>query len=155
MIYSKFHFHVRESFLKQHLYLALANLVFFFVLLICDNGSVCIFGIGTDGDCPKKYFSLKATSYDPNLWESTYLGQLFVNSHIKQSHFSVQTRPNEQIHSFTVSYYKEVLNFLCAIIKIIQLKCKTGYGSFRYICEFFMCIGHAHCLVTYYTADLC
>ena len=79
----------------------------------CNNGSVCIFGIGTDGDCPKKYFSLKATSYDPNLWESTYLGQLFVNSHIKQSHFSVQTRPNKQIHSCTVSFYQKVLNFLC------------------------------------------
>ena len=28
MIYSKFNFHVRESFLKQHFHLALANLFF-------------------------------------------------------------------------------------------------------------------------------
>ena len=118
----------------------------------CNNGSVCIFGIGTDGDCPKKYFSLKATSYDPNLWESTYLGQLFVNSHIKQSHFSVQTKPNEQIHSWCIVPFHWKIS---PSSKMIELKCKTGYGSFRYICEFFMCIGHAHCLVTFYKADLC
>ena len=150
MIYSKFNFHVSESFLKQHFHLALANLVFFLYCWFCNNGSVCIFGIGTDGDCPKKYFSLKATSYDPNLWESTYLGQLFVNSHIKQSHFSVQTEPNKQIHSCMYSFIlPKSLEFS------LQLANCNVKLVFRYICEFFMCIGHAHCSVTYYKADLC
>ena len=64
MIYSNFNF---QSFMYANLLFGACKLLFFLCFCFCNNGSVCIFGIGTDGDCPKKYFSLKATSYDPNL----------------------------------------------------------------------------------------
>ena len=38
MIYSKFNFHVYESFVKQHFYLVIANFVFFVLLILLIMG---------------------------------------------------------------------------------------------------------------------